>query len=473
MREFSNSELKTLVLELPDEIQKYKDAGAFEEAKKAIAHWMEKPLTEEMKTRLKYETFILEQLPAEFPYTKEQVIRLMQEKLPDYSEKDLEREEEKNLAEWIYADGEKHYIHNLVRNLTDKDEDIRERAGLYGTLPEDKKLLLGKIKEIQEKGVVSDRFRVKTSIKLKDEAFEPGMKVKVHLPLPAERWQTTDVEILNQASGKASIDGADSLYRSICFEDVLEENRTFFVEYAYTVTSAYADLWTEEGKQRAKEGRNLPGSDWEKELTAAEEKEYLEEQLPHIRFSPYLQSLAETIVGDETDPLEKARKIYDYITTQVQYSYMKSYSLIPDIPGYCARNLRGDCGVQALLFITLCRICHVPAKWQSGLYANPAYTGPHDWAMFFVKPYGWLYADPSFGGSAYAAGDENRRRFYFGNLDTYRMAANNAFQQDFAVKKTFMPMDPYDNQSGEMECGTKGFGGDEVETAKLTKEWKD
>lgn len=54
-------------------------------------------------------------------------------------------------------------------------------------------------------------------------------------------------------------------------------------------------------------------------------------------------------------------------------------------------------------------------------------------------------------------GDENRRRFYFGNLDTYRMAANNAFQQDFAVKKTFMPMDPYDNQSGEMECGTKGF----------------
>ena len=40
MREFSNSELKTLVLELPDEIQKYKDAGAFEEAKKAITHWM-------------------------------------------------------------------------------------------------------------------------------------------------------------------------------------------------------------------------------------------------------------------------------------------------------------------------------------------------------------------------------------------------------------------------------------------------
>ena len=153
---------------------------------------------------------------------------------------------------------------------------------------------------------------------------------------------------------------------------------------------------------------------------------------------------------------------------------MKSYSLIPDIPGYCARNLRGDCGVQALLFITLCRICHVPAKWQSGLYANPAYTGPHDWAMFFVKPYGWLYADPSFGGSAYAAGDENRRRFYFGIWIPTGWQPTMPSSRTFAeVKKTFMPMDPYDNQSGEMETQDKRLWRDEVETAKITKEWKD
>ena len=38
-----------------------------------------------------------------------------------------------------------------------------------------------------------------------------------------------------------------------------------------------------------------------------------------------------------------------------------------------------------------------------------------------------------------------------------RMVANNAFQQDFAVKKDFMPIDPYDNQTGEIESEEKGL----------------
>lgn len=30
----------------------------------------------------------------------------------------------------------------------------------------------------------------------------------------------------------------------------------------------------------------------------------LEEQLPHIRFTPYLRNLADEIVGDESNPLK-------------------------------------------------------------------------------------------------------------------------------------------------------------------------
>ena len=228
------------------------------------------------------------------------------------------------------------------------------------------------------------------------------------------------------------------------------------------VRTVYIDLWKE--NEEVSNVSLREGTDWK--ISEEEQKEFLKEQYPHIRFSPYLKALAKEIVGGEKRPLEIARRIYDYITEHVQYSYMKAYSLIPDIPQYCARNLRGDCGVQALLFITLCRISGVPAGWQSGLYANPAYVGPHDWAMFYVEPYGWLYADPSFGGSAFASGDENRRRFYFGNLDPYRMTANHEFQQEFAVKKGFMPIDPYDNQSGEIESETQGFASYEVETEK-------
>ena len=36
----------------------------------------------------------------------------------------------------------------------------------------------------------------------------------------------------------------------------------------------------------------------------------------------------------------------------------------------------GDCGVFALLFITLCRIAGIPARWQSGLAVRPGRVGP-------------------------------------------------------------------------------------------------
>ena len=74
-----------------------------------------------------------------------------------------------------------------------------------------------------------------------------------------------------------------------------------------------------------------------------------------------------------------------------------------------------------------------------------------------MAPHGWLYADPSFGTAAVRAKNEERRQFYFGNLDPYRMVANRAFQAPFTVEKEFWRADPYDNQLGEMETETRGL----------------
>ena len=100
-----------------------------------------------------------------------------------------------------------------------------------------------------------------------------------------------------------------------------------------------------------------------------------------------------------------------------------------------ATRLKGDCGVFALLFITLCRCAGVPARWQSGLYTTPLEIGMHDWAQFYVAPYGLDY----------------RRDFYFGNLDPFRMVAASEFQHEFDPPRRYMRYDPYDNQDGEAE----------------------
>lgn len=72
-----------------------------------------------------------------------------------------------------------------------------------------------------------------------------------------------------------------------------------------------------------------------------------EELPPHVVFTPYLRALAKEIVGDETNALLKARKIYDFITTQAVYRFMPPYLTVPNIPEYFLSGLRGDCGVQA------------------------------------------------------------------------------------------------------------------------------
>ena len=90
--------------------------------------------------------------------------------------------------------------------------------------------------------------------------------------------------------------------------------------------------------------------------------------------------------------------------------------------------------------------------------------------MFYIAPYGWLFADPSFGVSANRCHDEARRQFYFGNLDAYRMVANRAFQADFTVNKQHWRADPYDNQTGEMETTDRGLRYEEYEREYNTLE---
>ena len=166
--------------------------------------------------------------------------------------------------------------------------------------------------------------------------------------------------------------------------------------------------------------------------------------------------------------MEKARRFYDFITKNMSYTFMPSYFLLENIPDTCACNYNGDCGVFALLFLTLCRCAGIPAQWQSGFTAEPDFCGGHDWVRFYVEPYGWLYADASYGVSATRNENEPRRKFYFGNLDPYRMVANSKFEAPFTIRKDHWRADPFDNQVGEIETADRGLTYEEYERSKVT-----
>ena len=265
-----------------------------------------------------------------------------------------------------------------------------------------------------------------------------GKRVQAWLPIPAQCPQQEGCEILSATPGyQAAPAGAEA--RTIYWES--DSRDSFEVVYRYRHKAVYMDPLS------------LPCDEVQPTFDTGE-------QLPHIAFTPYLKDLAARITKGCKGPAEKARAIYDYVTTNVDYRFQPAYVLLDDIADSCAKELRGDCGVMALLFITLCRISGIPARWQSGLAVEP-WSGPgcHDWCMFYVAPYGWLYADPSFGSSARRQGESWRQKHYFGNLDPWRMVANSVFQAPLTPPDPCWRHDPYDNQLGEMTVDGVGLVG--------------
>ena len=248
-----------------------------------------------------------------------------------------------------------------------------------------------------------------------------------------------DIEILATSHPIYKLADENAPARTVSFRGKFEKNETFWVEYKYLSYVKYNNL--------------------ESAQVSAEQPTFDTEELyPHIRFTPLIRALCKELSGNEKNPLLLARSFYDYCTKVGTYSYVREYFTLPgSIPDYYGAGLHGDCGVQALLFITLCRCAGIPARWQSGLFVTPDDTGCHDWAQFYIAPYGWLFADPSFGGSAHRMGDSERNDFYFGNLDPFRMAANSELQADFDPPKTQLRIDPFDNQRGEAEYADVGI----------------
>lgn len=447
---FDFNDLQYLSTPLPVNVQKFKLHGDLDRAVKSINIYLEKDIPYALRARLNMELEILKRLPGDYIYTFDQAVERCQKYLSDFTAEELSELQDKNDVEWIFMNGDVCFKSNFLENLIGCYPEYAARCTDPNKLdkPERKAMLDEQIAKMIETGKAGYHYKMRASVKVDPEKARVGTQVKVHLPLPIEYAQIKNVKVLSYSEAdKVTVSGPDALQRTICFEDTLKKaDSEYFVEYEFDNISTYVN----------------PDPD---KVSSAQPKFYTDEQLPHIRFTPYIKALTKEIVGEETNPLKKARMIYDYVTSHVKYSYMPNYFTILDLVEYIAVGGKGDCGIQALMFITLCRCAGVPARWQSGIYTHPLDAGNHDWAQFYVAPYGWLFADPSFGTSAYKAGNTVRREFYAYNLEPFRMAASKEFQQQYLpVPKDQMRRDPYDTQSGEIEYCDRAFEPDEYDT---------
>lgn len=425
--------LKYFAVPLPEDIRRQEEAGYIQAALDLIQQRLSLALPQALRERLELEKARIAQMEEEYPFSYERALSMLQAEIRDFTQSELDELLRTHQVDWMFKEGQPFLIRNFYDNLIKTQHPLTQRR----IRPEDPKLAQEKqavlnenMRYMKEHGKTAYYIRIRSELTIKDGG-KIGAPITVHIPVPNAGPQVRNIQI-HALSHAAELAPEDAMSRTVCFQKRLEAGDVFSVEYSYENHLTYTAPDPEQA------GRQQPSF-------------CLEEKAPHILFTPFIQALYQEIVGEETNPIRKARLIYEYITSHVRYSYVRRYSTIPNISEYAGINLKGDCGVQAVLFITLCRYGGIPARWQSGLFAAPYDIGGHDWAQFYVAPYGWLYADLSFGGSAYRLGNEERRQFYFGNLDPFRMPANLDFQHEFIPAKQFMRCDPTDNQYGECE----------------------
>ena len=131
---------------------------------------------------------------------------------------------------------------------------------------------------------------------------------------------------------------------------------------------------------------------------------------------PMLIETAHTIASNETNVLSIVEEFVAWIWNNIDYPPQDKPKISHEVPLYPNQTLlyrEGDCDDQAILFITLCRICAIPSFLQVGCIYGQEFTDQqsswngtvtsvlkhiawHGWAMVYVPPWGWLPVDLTF-----------------------------------------------------------------------------
>nr|WP_315433232.1 transglutaminase-like domain-containing protein [uncultured Stomatobaculum sp.] len=458
---------ESMYLPLPSPVQQMKERGNLEEAEAYLQHLLETgDCLPEERRRFRAEQEILRRLTAEYPYTRAEALELVRRYVPNFSEADFDSLRTDGRIFWRYLDGEARFFGRFFDSLCKTDSFFAEAAAKQRhCIPgSDRRPLEESAEKMRAQGELSVRITVRAELELEEAVFREGALVRAYLPLPRVTEGQSDIALEEMSAGGQL--GAESAAQRVVFwEERLGEKHPFIVSYRFLHTERYRDVYGLAERMQAEGRAETQSENWTTKYGAEKRAEsgYDSALFPP---SAYLCSLAAELTAGVTEPLVKAKCFYDFITKKVRYSFMPSYFCLDRMAERCAMDRVGDCGIQALLFLSLCEAVGIPARWESGLKTEPKFIGAHDWVRFYTPSFGWRAADLSYGGSAWKRGDERLHRFYFGNVDPWRMAANARILGETGFPEPEFRADPYDNQVGEMALDGRGLRYEEFRRRK-------
>ncbi len=432
--------------------------GEFTEARQVINDMLDNDttLTEAEVYNAQFELERIRRIEIDFNKTREDVREYFRDYYPDLTDKQLDQWETDKSLEMMLIDGQKRYFRNAARNLFRIN---KEAKGIWEArhpdrvkAPDDStrsalvfnkhnQAVIDYYHRTGGKYAYPATRRIDYSITVNADAVPAGETIRCWIPYPREiQDRQLNIKYLSSDPAEYQIAPNDiTKQRTIYFEKkaTAGEPTVFRAQYEYTIYAMYTDIVPE----------NVVPVDPEGGL-----KPFLSERAPHIMFTDTMRALSTKIVGDETNPYRKAQKIFAWIGENIPWASAREYSTIRNLSEYPIINMHGDCGIKAMLMITLCRLNGIPARWQSGWHFEPAfanYDNMHDWGMIYFEPYGWLPFDPDYG--LCESDNEELKWFRLGGMDNGRLIFNDNFSDEFYPKKIHFRSETLDSQRGEVE----------------------
>jgi hypothetical protein len=424
------------------------EKGQYQMAKKQINKSIGSgELTPLERIALEEKADIMHRIELDFNKSREDVLEYIKAYYPNVSEEQMRSWEESNELENMIINGEKRYFSRSHANLFRINKEAKARKievdgnkkdGLLVFLEQN---IPNVIHEVQKSGKTIGKpvkMKFTYTLTVDADAVPAGEMIRCWLPFPKEgNIRQQDVTLISTSEDEFILAPNTQAHRTLYMQKpaVAGKATEFEIEFSTTTRPQWFDL------------ENMVIKPYDK--NSEEYKHYTAERDPHLLFTPSVKALSQQIVGDEKDPYQIAKKIFNYITDHYPWAGAREYSTIENIPDYVIANNHGDCGQVTLLFMVLCRYNGIPARWESGWMLHPGNKNLHDWGQVYFEGPGWVPVDQSFGRQQLE--DNNAKEFYLGGIDAYRLIVNDDFGQALFPAKQFLRSETNDFQRGEVE----------------------
>ena len=234
-------------------------------------------------------------------------------------------------------------------------------------------------------------YHVRYTLTVDADAVPAGETVRCWLPYPRKDVpRQGDVRFIAASEPEYVFSEETCAHSTLYMEKkaVAGQPTVFSEEFEYTIYGEWHPLYPESVK--------------EYNVSDPEYKHYTSEREAHIKFTPRIKAVADSLSKGIDNPYLIARTFFTWVNDNFPWASAREYSTVENIPMYVLESGHGDCGMVTLLFMTLCRYKGIPTRWQSGFMMHPSGWNLHDWAEVYFEGPGWVPVDESFGIPSYA-----------------------------------------------------------------------